>query len=122
MFFYSVMAPFIDFFLTLQIFFYFFALKNIMNKDLISEFQIQDVTCRQLGYERGVSICCGAYGYLYAKGVIDKLECVGNETRLLNCTHHPPPGSCSQDYAAVACFNGTLPGNRGNLLCSGDVV
>lgn len=67
------------------------------------------VTCRQLGYEHGLSVCCGAYGYSYDTGIIDKVNCSGNEKSLLNCTAAPPVAACHQDYAAVACYNGQLP-------------
>lgn len=73
------------------------------------------MTCRQLGYERGLSVCCGAYGYSYDTGVIDKVNCTGNEKSLLNCTAQPPVAACHQDYAAVACYNGQLPSNDGKF-------
>lgn len=68
-----------------------------------------DVTCKQLGLQHGVSVCCGAYGYMYAKGVMDNVTCTGSEESLLKCSSTPPYSSCSRDYAAVACYNGTLP-------------
>ncbi|XP_052098351.1 deleted in malignant brain tumors 1 protein-like [Mytilus californianus] len=68
-----------------------------------------DVTCRQLGLQHGVSVCCGAYGYMYTKGVLDNVTCSGPEDSLLKCDSSAPYSSCSRDYAAVACYNGTLP-------------
>lgn len=73
------------------------------------------VTCQQLGYDRGLSVCCGAYGYSYDTGIIDKVNCRGNEKSLLNCTTVPPVAACHQDYAAVACYNGQLPSKNGNV-------
>lgn len=71
------------------------------------------MTCRQLGYDHGLSVCCGAYGYSYDTGIIDKVNCSGNEKSLLNCTAQPPVAACHQDYAAVACYNGQLPSKNG---------
>ena len=69
-----------------------------------------DVTCRQLGYGTGLPLCCSSYGYRKSKDFSDNVRCVGNERRLTDCPHDPPFGNvCSMDYAAVACYNGSLP-------------
>lgn len=69
-----------------------------------------DVTCRQLGYETGLPLCCAPYGYIKSHGLMETVMCRGDETRLTNCKHEPPYGSmCSMDYAATACYNGSLP-------------
>ncbi|XP_033749618.1 deleted in malignant brain tumors 1 protein-like isoform X1 [Pecten maximus] len=69
------------------------------------------VTCQQLGFENGLSICCGAYGYLYSQSLAERIQCYGNETKLQDCKSDNPYGSCSVDYAAVACYNGSLSSN-----------
>ena len=38
------------------------------------------------------------------------MKCKGNEAKLTDCPHELPYGSmCSMDYAAAACYNGSLP-------------
>lgn len=84
-------------------------------KSLTFTFLCVGVTCRQLGYENGVSICCGAYGYLYSQSLAERIQCRGNETKLHDCKFDNPFGSCSVDYAAVACYNGSLTASKYNL-------
>ena len=77
---------------------------------------ILDVTCQQLGYINGLPLCCSPYGYRKTKEFMDNVKCVGNERRLTDCKHNVPHGNvCSLDYAAVACYNGSLP--KGMVIC-----
>lgn len=75
-------------------------------------FYIVEVTCKQLGFENGTSVCCGAYGYMYTKGLIDNVNCTGTEKQLLKCPNKTPHAPCSVDYAAVACYNNPLPTSK----------
>lgn len=89
-------------------------LKHLLNaKELFSinyPFISVDVTCRQLGFKSGVPLCCAPYGYIKSHGTMETIKCRGDEKRLTNCPHELPYGSmCSMDYAAAACFNGSLP-------------
>ncbi|XP_060571753.1 deleted in malignant brain tumors 1 protein-like isoform X2 [Ruditapes philippinarum] len=69
-----------------------------------------DVTCSQLGFDSGVPLCCSPYGYIKSHGTMETIKCKGNEAKLTDCPHELPYGSmCSMDYAAAACFNGSLP-------------
>ena len=73
------------------------------------------MTCRQLGYQTGLSMCCSPYGYRKTKEFIDNVKCVGTEKRLSDCNNGVLYGHvCSMDYAAAACYNGSLP--KGNTI------
>ncbi|KAK6179250.1 hypothetical protein SNE40_011654 [Patella caerulea] len=71
------------------------------------------VTCNELGYEYGISICCSAFGRRYASYNIvrSKISCTGREPSLMNCSYETSLTYCpARKYASVACST-TLPGN-----------
>ncbi|XP_076465930.1 scavenger receptor cysteine-rich domain-containing protein DMBT1-like [Babylonia areolata] len=67
------------------------------------------ITCRNLGYENGVHLCCGAYGRTIFP-LMDSVQCGGSERDLTLCPHQVPRRhTCSGNSVAVACYNGTRP-------------
>ncbi|XP_055956391.1 deleted in malignant brain tumors 1 protein [Patella vulgata] len=70
------------------------------------------VTCNELGYEYGISICCSAFGtrYAYYNILRSKISCTGREPSLMNCSYESSLTYCpTRKYASVACSS-TLPG------------
>jgi len=69
------------------------------------------VTCRELGYENAINMCCHAFGHLkFALSDGKAFNCFGNETTLSECPTVPQtycPGLPS-NYASVYCYNDTL--------------
>ena len=74
------------------------------------------MTCKQLGFETGIPLCCAPYGYIKSHGTIESVHCQGHERRLTECSYQTPYGSmCSMDYAASACYNNTMLKDFGRL-------
>ncbi|KAL8597993.1 hypothetical protein ACOMHN_011418 [Nucella lapillus] len=80
-----------------------------------------DVVCRQLGYERGRTLPSGSYGPFLSRPFTPTLDCQGNETSVYNCTLSTQVCASTDltNYAAVHCFNGTLPTARSASLVGG---
>ena len=63
------------------------------------------VTCKQLGLQYGVPLCCNAFGRDYGINIErSNLTCTGSELRLNDCRYTTE--SCqSNQYASVVCSN-----------------
>lgn len=71
-------------------------------------FYTSDVTCRILGYQRGIPLCCSPYGFSFKNPIMSSFKCNGDERHLTDCQSTTAIGlnTCvSQDYASVACYN-----------------
>ena len=82
-----------------------------------------EVTCWQLGFERGTTLPLGAFGEFTEQDIVPYKEIfqecsTGQERRLLDCTFNAV-WSCSEytiAYASIVCSSGTKPTTPGNSL------
>lgn len=71
-----------------------------------------DVVCRSFGHQHGMSLCCGPYGYSTIPMTKLRPKCNGTENQISECEQVWNDTKCSkQNYASVACYNGTRPVN-----------
>ncbi|KAL3865898.1 hypothetical protein ACJMK2_043246 [Sinanodonta woodiana] len=80
------------------------------------------VTCRELGYDYGRSLCCSAAGPIDLPILLANVSCTGAESSLTKCSVNTSNPRClSGTYATVVCtnfqgiFNGRVLINRGNF-------
>ena len=72
--------------------------------------QEADVTCKILGYQSGLPLCCAPYGYSFRNTILGGVTCQGNEKHMTDCSTSliaTNDNTCfPQEYASVACYNG----------------
>ncbi|XP_041374983.1 LOW QUALITY PROTEIN: deleted in malignant brain tumors 1 protein-like [Gigantopelta aegis] len=62
------------------------------------------VACRELGYQYGKSLCCGAMGDGIPP-VMDSVKCSGSEAHVTDCLHEiPMTTTCMGHNVAVVCY------------------
>ncbi|KAL8566281.1 hypothetical protein ACOMHN_056852 [Nucella lapillus] len=67
------------------------------------------LTCRNMGFDDGIQLCCGVYGR-GSRPVLDSVQCGNADTNLTACQHERVGHfNCRDNTVAVSCFNGPRP-------------
>ncbi|XP_052278291.1 scavenger receptor cysteine-rich type 1 protein M130-like isoform X2 [Dreissena polymorpha] len=82
------------------------------------------VVCKELGYERGLVLCCSPFGVLDYAAIWSDVNCTGTENHFTDCRYNKVSEGqgqmCQRNYAAVVCSTGTVPTDYTLSLPSAD--